>query len=147
MISRIPRVLQMLWPGSVLSTSDIPVQLWPIAPAEVLVGCRCSGCGQPGHDSQADHGREPAFLGASCWPDIGPAARCPSALLSGTGQSAFLVVDRGEQRGVGADQRGALQWEQRAVGSAALSDPLVGQIHRLHSVRGGWPDHRRGLAE
>jgi hypothetical protein len=31
----------MLWPGSVLSTSDIPVQLWPIAPAEVLVGCRC----------------------------------------------------------------------------------------------------------
>ena len=52
------------------------------------------------------------------------------------------MVDGGEQRGVGADQR-----EQRAAGSAARSDPLDGQIHRPHSVRGGWPDHRRGLAE
>jgi hypothetical protein len=50
----------------------------------------------------------------------------------------LLVVDGDEQRGVGADRRGALQRE-RAVGSAALSDPLVGQIHRLHSVHGGWP--------
>ena len=81
-----------------------------------------------------------------CLLDIGPAARCPPTFLSGTGQALF-VVDGGEQRGVGADQRGALQREQRAVGPAALPDPLVGQIHRPHPVYGGGPDHRRGLAE
>jgi hypothetical protein len=48
MISRIPRVLQMLWLGSVLSTSDIPVQLWWPG--------RFEAQGLPGFITQADLG-------------------------------------------------------------------------------------------
>ena len=49
--------------------------------------------------------------------------------------SAFVVVDGGEQRGVGADQRGVLQREQRPVRLTAFPDPLIGQVHRPGPVR------------
>ena len=48
---------------------------------------------------------------------------------------------------LGADQRSVLQREQRAVGQAALPDPLIRQIHRLYPVHGGRPDRGFGLAE
>ena len=44
----------------------------------------------------------------------------------GWGPGCDSVVDGGEQGGVGADQRGADQQKQRAVGLAALADPLIG---------------------
>jgi len=68
------------------------------------------------------------------------------AIVLALALSAFLVMDGGEQRGVRADQRGALPGEQRAVGPAAFPDPLIGQIHRLHAVHGGWPERGLGLA-
>src|SRR5579859_1984169 len=59
-----------------------------------------------------------------------------------------LVVDRGEQGGVGADQRRVLQRQQRAVRLAALPDPLVGQVHGPGPVHGGGPDlGRRGTVK
>lgn len=67
----------------------------------------------------------------------------PETLL-GVGVPA---LNDSEQRGVGAYQRGTLQREQRAVGSAARCDPLIGQIHRLRPVHGCRPDRCLGLAE
>ena len=50
------------------------------------------------------------------------------------------VVHGGEQNGVGADQRGAHQRKQRAVGQAAFADPPVGQAHRADPVHRRRPD-------
>jgi hypothetical protein len=59
---------------------------------------------------------------------------------------AIRLMDGREQRGVGADQRGPLQREQRAVGRAAFPDPPIGQVHGLYPVHGGRPDHGLELA-
>ena len=56
-------------------------------------------------------------------PDGGMASRCGA-----------LAMDRGEQRGVGADQGRMLLSEQQAVQAAALGDPLIGQVHRAGPV-------------
>ena len=56
------------------------------------------------------------------------------------------MVDGGEEGGVGADQGRVLEREQRAIGLAALLDPLVGQVHRRDPVFGGRADRFLGLA-
>lgn len=67
----------------------------------------------------------------------------PETLL----RAGVPALDGGEQRRIGADQRGTLQREERAVGSAARSNPLIGQIHGLRPVQGCRPDRCLGLAE
>ena len=47
----------------------------------------------------------------------------------------------------GVSQRRPARWRTAGRWFAALPDPLVGQIHRPHPVRGGWPDHGLGPAE
>src|SRR5215470_11764414 len=53
--------------------------------------------------------------------------------------SVGSAADGGEQRLVRPDQNGPFPGDQRAIRTAALGDPLVGDLHRPAAVESGRP--------